>query len=187
VAAILFAAGLSLSAGTPVLTVHALDLDGRPLNPFEISASARVVVLLFISAECPISNRYAPDVRRLHDAFASKGVAFWLVYPNPAESSDAIRTHLRAFPYAGTALRDPRHTLVKLSKATVTPEAAVYDGRGQLLYRGRIDDRYAGVGVERSVPTQHDLEQALTDTLAGRSVSQRETQAFGCYISDFVR
>jgi len=83
------------------------------------------------------------------------------------------------------ALRDPEHVLVKRAKVTVTPEAAVFDRRGQLTYRGRIDDRYASIGLERPAPTQHDLYDALKNTLAGDRVTQPVTQAVGCFIADF--
>src|ERR1043165_1536164 len=58
----------------------AFDLDGRPVNPFGATNSS-ATVLLFLGHECPISNRYAPELRRLHDKFAPRGVRFWLVYP----------------------------------------------------------------------------------------------------------
>ena len=32
-----------------------------------------MTVLIFISTDCPISNRYAPEIKRLHDEFAPKG------------------------------------------------------------------------------------------------------------------
>jgi hypothetical protein len=83
-------------------------------------------------------------------------------------------------------LRDPRHALVKLATVTVTPEAAVYDRQRVLVYRGRIDDRYVSLGVERPAATQHDLQDALSATLGGQRVRQPTAPAVGCFISDFV-
>jgi hypothetical protein len=121
----------------------------------------------------------------LYEAFEARGMRFWLVYPNPADSPEVIRRHLDAFSYPMRALRDPEHRLVKRANVTVTPEAAVFDKRGQLTYRGRIDDRYASVGLERPTPTQHDLYDALKNTLAGERVVRPTTQAVGCFIADF--
>ena len=163
------------------------DLDGKLVNPFAATAGTTATVLLFVSTDCPISNRYAPDVRRLHDQYAKDGVVFRLVYPNPADSVDDIREHLRSFSYPGTALRDLHHDAVKQAGATITPEAAVYDSRGRLTYRGRIDDRYSAVGIERATATRHDLQDAIAATIAGKTVAPRFTQAVGCYIADFVR
>ena len=83
--------------------------------------SPRQADLLIVSGT--VTKKMAPVVKRLYDGFSSQGVAFWLVYPNPADSPAAIREHLKAFSYPVHALRDPRHELVKLAGATVTPEA----------------------------------------------------------------
>jgi len=164
------------------------NIDGEAVDPLAAPAGVTAIVFLFTSTECPISNRYAPEVRRLAAAFAPKGVLFRLIYPNPAERAPAIREHMTAFAYAGAtqALRDPEHALVKFVGATVTPEAAVYAG-GHIVYRGRIDDRYVDLGLERPAPTRRDLAEALAAVIAGKPVSQPTTQAVGCFIADFVR
>jgi AhpC/TSA family len=167
-------------------SVRLPDLDNRLVDPFLAAEDARAIVFLFASVECPISNRYAPVVKRLHDTFASQGVAFWLVYPNPSDSPAAIREHLKAFSYPVHALRDPRHELVKIAGASVTPEAAIFARGGALTYHGRIDDRYVSIGVERPVATRHDLADALAATLAGRAPAAATGPAVGCFIADFV-
>jgi AhpC/TSA family len=184
VALFLLAGAMGLSASEP--SVRLRDLDNTLVNPFEASPNVAASVFLFTSVDCPISNRYAPEVRKLYDAFSAKGVAFWLVYPNPSESVDAIRAHLKAFHYPGRALRDPKHLLASLAKVNVTPEAAVYDRRGSLVYHGRIDDRYVSIGVERPAPTRHDVRDALTAVLAGKMPQVPMQPAVGCFIADFV-
>ena len=167
-------------------TLQLLDLNGKAVDPLAAEPGIKAVVFLFTATDCPISNRYAPEVQRLYGAFASKGVRFWLVYPNPAETADAIRTHEKSFGYPADALRDPKQQLVKMAKATVTPEAAVFvDGR--LVYHGRIDDRIVEIGRERPAPTVHDLDEALAAVLAGKRVAHPATQAVGCFIADFAR
>ena len=174
-------------AAVAVMATRVPDLDNRLVDPLAPSPAAKATVLLFVSTDCPISNRYAPDIRMLHDTFAKQGVAFWLVYPNPADAVSDIRDHLKSFSYPGTALRDVKHELVKRAGATITPEAVVYDGKGSLTYRGRIDDRYSAVGVSRATPTRHDLQDAIAATLAGKPIKENRTQAVGCYIADFTR
>jgi hypothetical protein len=174
-------------AALATVAMRVPDLDGRLVDPFDPPAGTKATVLLFVSTDCPISNRYAPDVRKLHDTYAKDGVVFWLVYPNPADAVSDIRDHLKSFSYPGGALRDPKHDLVRRAGATITPEAVVYDGKGTLTYRGRLDDRYSAVGIERATATRHDLQDAIAATIAGKPVKQRITQAVGCYIADFLR
>jgi peroxiredoxin len=181
---------LALSAGCPARVTPArltlTDLDGgqvRPLAHLEASA----VVFLFARTDCPISNRYAPEVSRLFDKFAGRGVKFWLVYPDPDEAIGSIRVHMEEYGYAFGALLDPGHELVKLTGARVTPEAAVY-ARGKsgarLVYRGRIDDRFVDFGKARPTPTVRDLEETLEAILQGRPVAYREARAVGCFIPE---
>lgn len=165
----------------------ALALIATLADPFQPTPGTKTTVLLFVSSTCPVSNRYAPDLRRLSDAYAKTGVAFWLIYPDPADTLDEIRGHIAEFKLPGTPMRDTSHAIVKRAGATITPEAAVYNSRGQLTYRGRIDDRYSAVGIERSAATRHDLADAIAATLAGTPIKDSRTQAVGCYIADFTR
>ncbi len=177
----------SASAGAPPPSITLRDPDGHVVNPFLASESSTAVVFLFASVDCPVSNRYAPTVQRLHAEYAPKNVAFWLVYPNPTDTPDAVREHLKAYGYPVHALLDPRHELVKLAGAVVTPEAAVFDKVRALAYHGRIDDKYVSLGVERPAATKHDLADALAAVAAGRAPDESTAQAVGCFIADFVQ
>lgn len=169
----------------PVVRVE--SLDGRAVEPLKLPAGVKAAVFVFVSVDCPISNRYAPEVRRLHQAFQDKGVQFTLVYPNPAETASAIAEHLRAYDYPVGAVRDAKHALVKHAQISVTPEVAVFTPDGTLAYRGRIDNRYVRLGLERPAATQRDLAAALVAVLEGKPVREARTQAVGCYVADFAR
>jgi hypothetical protein len=172
----------------PLLAVLVQALGGRPVDALAAPAGTTAIVFIFTSTDCPISNRYAPEVRRLAEEFAPKGVVFRLVYPSAADKDAAIRDHMAAFSYGGAtgALRDAKLALVKYAGATITPEAAVYAG-GRIVYRGRIDDRYVDLGIERPKATTHDLADALAAVVAGKPVGHPATQAVGCYIADLAR
>ena len=171
-------------ADDPVANTLSLpDLDGRQVEPLR-AKDARAIVFIFIRTDCPISNRYAPELRRLHNKFARSGVRFWLVYPDPDESGDIIRSHTKEYEYHLGVLRDPDHKLVKITGAQVTPEAAVFSPGGRMVYRGRIDDRYVAFGKARSGPRTRDLELVLQDLLKGKQITNRTTPAIGCFIPD---
>lgn len=172
------------TARPQALAAGVTTLDGAPFDPLAPEPGVRATVLVFTLTDCPISNRYAPELRRLHDAFRARGVRFWLVYPRPEDDAAAIRAHLGTFAQGIPALRDPQAALVKATGVTVTPEVAVYDAAGQQRYRGRIDDRYVEFGVDRPAPTRHDLEEALGAVLAGRAVAEPRTRAIGCFLAD---
>ena len=167
--------------------LRVLDLDGRLVDPLAPAPGVRATVFVFITTDCPIANRYAPEIQRLTGIFASQGVRFRLVYANPHEPLASIRNHLRQFQYAIPALRDPEQALVRFTKVTVSPEAAVVDQGGVLLYHGRIDDRWVNIGRDRAAATRADLAEALRATLDGKPVAQSTTPAVGCILSDFLR
>jgi hypothetical protein len=158
------------------------DLAGNPVDPLK-TAAEKVVVMVFVRTDCPVSNRYAPTIQRLSAAHAGKA-AFWLVYPSKSESAEVIRKHEREYGYKIPALRDPQHVLVKESQVQITPEVAVFDVNRHLVYHGRIDNLYEDIGRARSSATTHELEDAISAALSGKSLATDATHGVGCYISD---
>ena len=142
------------------------------------------VVVVFVRADCPLSNRYAPLLRRLGAEFAKDGVRFFFVYPDPAQTPGGIAEHRRRYDFGGTALRDTDHRLVKHTGARTTPEAVVLQPDGTRVYRGRIDDWYVSLTRSRAAPRRHDLHQAIAAALRGETVTPDTTEAIGCYIED---
>ncbi len=162
------------------------DLAGRQVEPLQAS-NAKAIVFLFVRTDCPISNRYAPEVRRLLEEFTPMGVKFWLVYPDSSEPVADIRQHIKEYAYGLRALRDSQHNLVKLTGVQVTPEVAVFvPGRNgaRMVYRGRIDDRIIAFGKTRSAPTTRDLKLTLEDIVKGKQVITKTTPAIGCFIPE---
>jgi len=189
-----FAVGAAWSRVGAGDSLRLVDLAGQRVDPFA-DVNAKAIVFLFVRVDCPISNRYAPEVERLVQEFASQGVAFELVYVDPAEPSEEIRQHMHEFGYHITALRDNEHALVKMTGAKVTPEAAVFVpgplaasqdsvGTRRMVYRGRIDDQYVDFGRTRPAPSVHDLEDVLQAIVQVRPVATRTTRAVGCFIQD---
>ncbi|MGC2659906.1 MAG: redoxin domain-containing protein [Bryobacteraceae bacterium] len=151
-------------------------------SPFDVPAKARV--LLFVRTDCPLTNRYAPELRRISQEFATRGVTFWLVYPGKSELEKDISTQVTEYGLPGTVVRDTDQSLVKLSHAIVSPEAAVFDAGGKLRYHGRIDDQWSDFGKGHPTAQSHDLEDAIADVLANKVVAHPETHAVGCALAD---
>ncbi|MBV9763166.1 MAG: redoxin domain-containing protein [Acidobacteriaceae bacterium] len=172
-----------LAMAAPVVSASgAVDLNGRPADPFARPARARV--LLFVRTDCPITNRYAPELQSLAKEFGDREVRLWLIYPDRSETAAGIRKHIADYGFPGEPLRDPEHALVGRAHATVAPEAAVFDAAGKLVYHGRIDDRYVDIGKARAAAQRHDLEDAIRAVLAGKPVQESETRAVGCSLAD---
>jgi len=173
---------LALAARKSAVQGQSVEIGVTRSNKKKILGAAPATVLLFTAVDCPISDRYAPAVRRLAERYGAQGVRFWLVYPNAGELPAAAGAHAAAFSYGLPVALDTARVLADRAAATVTPEAAVFDRDGRLRYHGRIDDRYTDFGVDRPVPTTHDLDEALAAVVAGRVVARPEAPAVGCAI-----
>ncbi len=174
-------------SGAAPAAAYGSDLSGHPVAQLAPSGS-RAVVLFFIASDCPVSNRYLPEMERLRRLFASHGVAFYYVYPNLSETQGSIRAHQAAFAGGRSALpslTDPRQELAHLTGARTTPEAAILlpsPAGWHTVYAGRIDNRYLALGQERPAATRHDLEEAITAALAHRNVPAPGGPTVGCAI-----
>ena len=76
---------------------------------------------------------------------------------------------------------------MKHTAVSVTPEVAVIAAAREVVYRGRVDDRYVDFGRDRPAPTTRDLDLALTNLLAGRAIEPKTTRAVGCILSDLLK
>lgn len=137
-------------------------------------------VLFFVRTDCPISNRYAPVMQRLADRWSPRGYSFYLVYPVPGETTEAIETHRREHGLTLPWLRDEDHAMTDRCSTRVTPESALLSAEGKVLYHGRIDDRWVAYGKARSRPTRRDLEEGLETLARGAPITEPSRKAVGC-------
>ena len=157
------------------------DVKGKQHTPFK-SEKTKAVVFVFLLCDCPVSNVYAPELTRIHKEYSKKGVSLFLVHPDKDTDAKSASAHANEYKLSAPVVLDHDHRITRLAKAEVTPEAAVFDAKGRLVYRGRIDNLYAGFGKKRFKPTKRDLRDTLDALLAGKRLTKRTTEAVGCYI-----
>jgi len=157
------------------------DTDGHRCNLF--SQDMKAVVLFFITNDCPITNSYIPEFNRIVANYEARKIAFYAVYTDPTVSIPAIRKHAGEFGLHISLIPDTAHDLVRRVGATVTPEVAVLEPGGKLVYLGPIDDLYVDFGKRRPAPTQWYLRQALDAVLSGKPVAIASVNPVGCFIS----
>jgi thiol-disulfide isomerase/thioredoxin len=143
----------------------------------------KVLVLIFVRTDCPISNRYAPLLQEMNKKYGQQA-SFHLIFADRTESTEKIQHYLQDYKYQLPAIRDLDHALVRKTMAKATPEAAVFDAKGQLVYHGRIDNLYEHIGQSRHTATTHELADAIEAASKGISPPVSTTEAIGCFISD---
>lgn len=172
--------GLLFGVSSTAVTLKDIDGNQHLLPP---SSGEKATIVFFVTHDCPISNRYAPEIERICSEYSARGVGCLMAYVDPTITAEEIRQHRQAFGTVQPAVHDTSHELVRLAGATITPESAVFDRGGRLVYRGRVNNFYAALGTPRRQATEHDLRDALDELLAGAAVSKPRTQAVGCFIS----
>jgi peroxiredoxin len=150
----------------------------RSLSGF---AGHKALVLVFLGADCPLSNLYAAGLVEMEKRYRPRGVQFLAVYPNEHEDLDQVAAHAfdRDLPFP--VLKDFGQRLALRTGVRRVPAAVVLDDHYVLRYRGRIDDQYAAAS-RRPKPTRADLTEALDDVLAGKPVRVAETEVDGCLL-----
>ena len=158
------------------------DLAGRIQTPLS-QPGHQATILFFVLRDCPISNAYAPEIKRIAAEYAQRKIASFVVYVDPDLTTDAAKKHAKDYGYECPVICDNSLKLVEQTGVTIAPEVAVLDANGKRLYRGRIDNLYAGLGKRRPQATQHDLRDTLDAILDGKPVPNETTRSIGCFIA----
>ncbi len=174
---VLFGLGAILNPGLSVR-----DIDGVAREPLK-AEKWHVNAVFFVTNDCPISNYYAHEIRRICDEYVKRGAGCSLVYTDSSMTDEQARQHAKEYGHGDyPKIVDRTHALVTAAGAKINPTAVLVRPDGSIAYRGRIDNSYAAIGVQRRVVTEHDLRDALDAVLTGKPVPKPGTQPIGCYI-----
>jgi peroxiredoxin len=174
--------GSLLAVAAPPPKLSLTDTEGHAHTTTEWSGK-RFVVLFFVTTDCPLCNNYVPEMNRIEQTYAPRGVAFYAVQGDATIPVADVQRHAREYGYRFAYLLDPDESLAQYTGATTNPEAAVLSSSGELLYLGRIDNRLEDFGNQRVKVTQFDLRDTLDALLAGKPSPKSRTKALGCAIT----
>ena len=172
----LLAASPAIGAAAPAFSLT--TLDGKPFSLADATKANSLVVLMFISTQCPYSNAYNDRMRDMAAVYGKKGVQFVGINSNKTESVDDAAAHAKKHGHTFTIVKDTGNKVADLYDARHTPEVYIIDKEGKLRYHGRIDENYE----DASKVSSPDLKNALDALLGGQAVAKTETKAFGCSI-----
>jgi mono/diheme cytochrome c family protein len=171
-----WATALQAAEGWPQVSLT--RMDGQPLS-LSFLAKERTTVVVFLSPECPVSNGYLPVLCDLKTQPCSKDVTWLVVYPE-AVKQQKRETHSLEYTLPGLSLHDSRGEAARTLAVSMVPEVVVLTSKGEVVYRGRIDDRYTRRGGAAREPRQHDLKNALEAVQAGKKPAKAFEKPIGC-------
>ncbi|MBL8820231.1 MAG: redoxin domain-containing protein [Planctomyces sp.] len=144
-----------------------------------------LVICVFISPHCPISNAYLPELARLADKYPMLTKSMMGVVPETMATEAEVKEFRTKFGVTFPVIRDRSNQLAITMHATHTPQVVVRR-RGETIYSGRIDDRFVDLGSSRSSATKRDFEEVLSELQQGRVPSTRQTSPVGCVIERLI-
>lgn len=174
------------ASNAPVAGLKAIDVEGR-IHRIGGRESTKAVAFVFLSHECPISNQYVAELNRLAGAQPKDQVEFYGVVADRATTRAAAVAFAKEFNVEFPVLFDASGEIAALLDPSHVPEAFVFSRRGDLVYRGRIDNLYAALGKRRPAPTERNLADALEAAVQSRAPAVSETEVVGCKIEKATR
>lgn len=164
---------------------HDFKLPATDGNTYSLKdfADADVLVIFFTCNHCPYVIGSDEETRKTAERFRHRGVTFVGINSNSAKTvSDDSFEHMvkrmaqHKFPWL--YLHDAKQEVAKKYGALRTPHFFVFDKQRKLIYTGRgVDSPRDSTKIK-----VHDLERALEEHLAGKTISVPRTNPIGCNV-----
>lgn len=141
------------------------------------------MVVFFTCNHCPYVTGSDEHTRRVAEAYAERSVRFVAINSNSAntyaqDSFEAMVRRMAEHRFPWLYLHDETQEVALAYGALRTPHFYVFDTDRKLVYTGRAID----FPRDHTQATVRDLEAALEDVLAGRTVGNPVTNPIGCNV-----
>ena len=190
--ACLLAAAPSITVAAPgpgdevdLIGVRVIDVEGRHHRIGVTAGTVQPAVLVFLDTACPVAKRYLPTLNELHAHAEARGVALYGVLSNPNITWQASADFVDDFGITFPVILDSAGDLALRLLPRVMSEAFVVSTADRVVYRGRIDDRFAAVGKLRTRIGSHDLRAVIGTMAEGGPSEPYATEAVGCFHHDW--
>ena len=166
--------------------------SSSPVASADAEGVAEPTLYIFVTHECPIANRYAPEIGRIAEEHLDLVGPTVVVYADANALAKDCATHFEQYYLASDStedkapvasvrmVHDAQHEWVKRFDARAVPTSVIARGE-DVLYHGRIDDRNPRLGARRVQAGQQDLREALAALRAG-TLTPTRTRVVGCSI-----
>ncbi len=168
---------VALGAVVPPTVLAASTIDGTP-----IVQGSSATVFYFAGPECPIARAYSPDVARAVEKDKARGITWVMVFPEEDVTAEMIRQFQRDYSLPLPAVTADSTEICCALGTTTIPSVVVVDASNRILYRGRIDNRYKGLGTTYGPPSKRDLDEVTDAIAAGKPLPPYATPAIGCVL-----
>ncbi|HVZ39018.1 MAG TPA: thioredoxin family protein [Candidatus Kapabacteria bacterium] len=149
----------------------------------------KVVVLEWLNFDCPFVQKHynSHNMQNLQRTYRDRGVVWLSIVSSAAGkegyySPDALNEIAQKREAAPTAiLMDSDGRVGKLYGARTTPHMFVINPKGEIVYKGAIDDRRS-TNPDDVKEAKNYVAAALDEVLGGKAVTVAATQPYGCSV-----
>ena len=176
---------LSAYAVTPGETVENFRLEDHKRDSHELYyyKESKAIAFMVQGNGCPIARNAAVDYHKLKDQYESKGIKFLMINSNLQDSVKSIRDEAQEYEYEIPILKDETQLVGESLLLTRTGEVFLIDTSDwKIIYSGALNDRLTYEN-QKEVATKFFLEDAIKNTLAGKEVEVKQTEALGCLMN----
>jgi peroxiredoxin len=179
-----FAQMKSVAVGTqaPDKEVKMTDVSGKEIS-IKDAMKENGVLVMFSCNTCPYVIKNQARTKAICDYALAHKMGVIIINSNEAQRDEAD-SYKAMQEYAKKQGYDFYYALDNSSKvadafgATHTPETFLIDASGKIVYKGAIDDNPSDAD---NVKHQY-LKDAIDETVAGKSVTIKESRSIGCSI-----
>lgn len=184
-ATVLWAAGPKTGAAAPAFTLT--DIDGKKVSLSDYKG--KYVVLEWVNYGCPFVVKHydTGNMQALQKEATGKG-AVWLSICSSAEGKEGYLTTDEWKKESGdrkvnstAILVDADGKVGRMYDAKTTPHMFIIDPKGNLIYKGAIDDQ-PNTKKDSVKGAKNYVRNALNEAMAGQTVSEKSTEAYGCSV-----
>jgi peroxiredoxin len=146
------------------------------------NSQGELMVFVFLSPECPISQQCTITIKTLVTVYGSHGVVFYGVVPGTMYSPEELKDFEKEYGLTFPLLADVDYKLTNALHASITPEVFVVSKDYVIEYSGAIDNAWLALGKRNAHTTAQYLSDALASLSAGEPLVVSSTRAVGCLI-----
>jgi len=172
---------VELELGTPAPEFSLPGTDDST-HTFKDVAGEKGTLVVFTCNHCPYAVAYQKRLIDLTAKYEPLGIKVVAISSNdaksyPDDSFALMKVRADSMKYNFPYLYDESQAVALKYGPKVTPHVFLFDGKGILAYRGRIDDSAKEHEVKK-----RELVEAMDALVGGKAVPTASTTAFGCSV-----
>lgn len=172
---------VELELGKPAPDFSLPGTDGKT-HTWKDVAGEKGTLVVFTCNHCPYAVAYQQRIIDMTAKYKPQGVNVIAISSNdaksyPDDSFELMKVRADSMKYNFPYLYDESQAVALKYGPKVTPHVFLFDSKGMLAYRGRIDDSAKEHEVKK-----RELTEALDALVGGKAIPTAATTAFGCSV-----